>query len=156
MLYSLNLHSSECWIYPEEKWLSCKPYFSFNHTERKFHLDGGDSREAFISFQAHGLYPTSLCPWDSPGKKTGVSCHFFLQGIFLTPGSNPDRLCQQADSLPSEVPGKLYQMWGFLPHKHNHIVGFTYQGMILSSLEFAHSTQNMLPVHILGTWYVYV
>ena len=23
-----------------------------------------------------------LCPWDSPGKNTGVGCHFLLQGIF--------------------------------------------------------------------------
>ena len=30
-----------------------------------------------------------LCPWDSPGKNTGVGCHFLLQGIFLTQGSNP-------------------------------------------------------------------
>ena len=30
-----------------------------------------------------------LCPWDFPGKGTGVSCHFFLQGIFPTQGSNP-------------------------------------------------------------------
>ena len=29
-----------------------------------------------------------LCPWDSPGKNTGVGCHFLLQGIFLTQGSN--------------------------------------------------------------------
>ena len=28
-----------------------------------------------------------LCPWNSPGKNTGVGCHFFLQGIFLTQGS---------------------------------------------------------------------
>ena len=33
-----------------------------------------------------------LCPWDSPGKNTGVGCHPFLQGIFLTQGSNPDLL----------------------------------------------------------------
>ena len=26
--------------------------------------------------------------WDSPGKNTGVGCHFLLQGIFLTQGSN--------------------------------------------------------------------
>ena len=26
--------------------------------------------------------------WDSPGKKTGVACHFLLQGIFLTQESN--------------------------------------------------------------------
>ena len=30
-----------------------------------------------------------LCPWDFPGKNTGVGCHFLLQGIFLTQGSNP-------------------------------------------------------------------
>ena len=25
-----------------------------------------------------------LCPWDFPGKNTGVCCHFLLQGIFPT------------------------------------------------------------------------
>ena len=30
-----------------------------------------------------------LCPWDFPGKNTGVGCHFLLQGIFLTQGLNP-------------------------------------------------------------------
>ena len=29
-----------------------------------------------------------LCPWNFPGKNTGVGCHFLLQGIFLTQGSN--------------------------------------------------------------------
>ena len=27
-------------------------------------------------------------PWDSPGKNTEVGCHFLLQGIFPTQGSN--------------------------------------------------------------------
>ena len=40
------------------------------------------------------------CPWDSPGKNTGVGCHFLLQGTFLTQGSNPCLLNWQADSLP--------------------------------------------------------
>ena len=31
---------------------------------------------------------SSLCPWDFPGKNTGMSCHFLLQGIFPTQGSN--------------------------------------------------------------------
>ena len=35
--------------------------------------------------QPHGLQPTRLlCPWDFPGKNTGVGCHFLFQGIFLT------------------------------------------------------------------------
>ena len=33
-----------------------------------------------------------LCPWDSPGKNTGVDCHAHLQGNFLTQGSNLDLL----------------------------------------------------------------
>ena len=37
-----------------------------------------------------GLLPARLlCPWDSPGKNTGVGCHFLLQGIFPPQGSNP-------------------------------------------------------------------
>ena len=35
-------------------------------------------------------------PWDFPGKSTGVGCHFLLQRIFLTQGSNPGLLhCRQ-------------------------------------------------------------
>ena len=30
-----------------------------------------------------------LCHWGFPGKNTGMGCHFLLQGIFLTQGSNP-------------------------------------------------------------------
>ena len=45
------------------------------------------------SLLPHGLQPTRLlCPWDSPSKNTGVGCHFLLQGIFLTQGSNPHLL----------------------------------------------------------------
>ena len=37
-----------------------------------------------------------LCPWSSPGKNTGLGCHFLLQGIFQTQGSNPCLLyCRQ-------------------------------------------------------------
>ena len=43
------------------------------------------------------LQPTRLlCPWDFPGKDTGLGCHFLLQGIFPTQGSNPGHLyCMQ-------------------------------------------------------------
>ena len=40
------------------------------------------------------------CPWDFPGKNTGVGCHFLLQGIFPTQGWNPHLLHWQVDSLP--------------------------------------------------------
>ena len=44
-----------------------------------------------------------LCPWNCPGKNTGVGCHFLLQGILPTQGLNPclqHLLHWQADSLP--------------------------------------------------------
>ena len=35
------------------------------------------------SLRPHGLQPARLlCPWDPPGKNTGVGCHFLLQGVF--------------------------------------------------------------------------
>ena len=42
------------------------------------------------SLQPYGLWPARLlCPWNSPGKNTGVGCQSLLQGIFPTQGSNP-------------------------------------------------------------------
>ena len=36
------------------------------------------------------------CPWNFPGKNSGVDCHSLLQGIFLTQGSNQGLLhCRQ-------------------------------------------------------------
>ena len=42
------------------------------------------------SLWSHGLLQLTrfLCPWNSPGKNSGVDRHSLLQGIFLTQGSN--------------------------------------------------------------------
>ena len=45
------------------------------------------------SFQPHELQPPGHpCPWDSPGKNTGVSFHFLPEGIFPTHRLNPGLL----------------------------------------------------------------
>ena len=41
----------------------------------------------------------NIHPWGFSGKSTGEDCHFLLQGIFPTQGSNPSLLHWQADSL---------------------------------------------------------
>ena len=51
------------------------------------------------SFPKAWFSESPICPWDFPGKNTGVGCHFLLQGIFLTQGSNPSLLHWQVDSL---------------------------------------------------------
>ena len=60
------------------------------------------------SLRSHGLYPTRLLhPWDSPDSNTGVGCHFLLQKIFPTQGSNLGLpYCRQTLYLPSEPPRK--------------------------------------------------
>ena len=62
------------------------------------------------------MEPTRLlCPWDTPGKNTGVGCHFLLQGIYLPdPGTEPTSPALQADSLPFELPGDVY------PHPNHY------------------------------------
>ena len=49
------------------------------------------------SLRPHGRQPTRFCcPQEFPGKNTRVGCHFLLQGIFPTQGSNPCLLhCRQ-------------------------------------------------------------
>ena len=61
----------------------------------------------YDSLRPHELQPTRvLCPWDFLGRNTGVGCHFLLQGIFPTQGSNSRSPASRADALPSEPPGK--------------------------------------------------
>ena len=69
--------------------------------------------QSCLTVQPQGLYPARLlCPWHPPGKNTGVGCHFLLQGLFLTQGSNPHVLHLQhseVDSLPLVPSGKPKQ-----------------------------------------------
>ena len=62
---------------------------------------------------------TLLCPtfcnsidcnpwWDSPGKNTGVGCHFPSPGYLPDAGINPRSPALQADSLLSEPLGYKY------------------------------------------------
>ena len=67
------------------------------------------------SLRPRGLQLASLfCPWNSPGKNTGVGCHFLLQGVFLIWGSNPHLLYLlhwQASSLTTSIIKTCYK-WG--------------------------------------------
>ena len=42
----------------------------------------------FPTLRSYGLWPARfLCPWNFPGKNTGMGCQFLYQGIFSTQGS---------------------------------------------------------------------
>ena len=41
------------------------------------------SLQSCLTLRPHGQQPTRLlCPWDSPGKNTGVGCHFFSHILY--------------------------------------------------------------------------
>ena len=55
------------------------------------------------SLQPHELqHSRLLCPWDFPGKNTGVGCHFLLQGRNRLQFDNAVYLCTMASSGEAE------------------------------------------------------
>ena len=66
--------------------------------------------------RSRGQYPASLlCPGDFfPGKSTGASCHFLLQGIFQNPVIKSTSPAWQTDSLPLSHQGSPKQVVGNL------------------------------------------
>ena len=78
---------------------------------------------------SHGLKPARLlCPYDFPGKNTVVGCHFLLQGVFLTQGSNSCLLHWQADSLPLSHLGSMVPngIWGWGGRNRGNVLWWIY------------------------------
>ena len=61
------------------------------------------------SVKPHRYQPTKLpCPWDSPGKNTGVGCHFLLQCMKVKSESEVVQLCPTLhDPVDCNLPGSL-------------------------------------------------
>ena len=60
------------------------------------------------SVRPHRQQPTRLPrPWDSPGKNTGVGCHFLLQCMNVKSES------EAAQSCPTPQPSRLLRPWDF-------------------------------------------
>ena len=109
----------------------------------------------------HTRQPTRLpCPWDSPGKNTGVGCHFLLQCMKVKRESEVAQscptLCDPMDCSPpgSSIHGILQARvlkWG--------AIAFSYQlGKIKSrgfgqrSFNHCHFTDNRLRQTELSLW----
>ena len=59
------------------------------------------------SVRPHRRQPTRLCcPWDSPGKNTGVGCHFLLQCMKVNSESEVTQSCPTlSDPMDCSLPG---------------------------------------------------
>ena len=81
------------------------------------------------SVRPHGLQPTRLfCPWDSPGKNTGVGCHFLLQCMKVESESEVAQSCLTLrDPMDCSLPGSSIHgifratvlEWGAIAFSHN-------------------------------------
>ena len=73
-----------------------------NHSKTSPHTCHKESESRSVvydSLRPHGLYPSGLlCPWDCPGKSTGVG---------LDPGIEPGSPASQANSLLFGPSGKV-------------------------------------------------
>ena len=92
-----------------------------------------------------------LCPWNSPGKNTGVSSHSLLQGIFLTQGSNQGflhcrrilyHLSHQGKFLYSSI---FCKMW--FSHRHLNASVSSVAQLCLTFCDPMNRSTPGLPIH---------
>ena len=71
------------------------------------------AKSCLILWRPHGLQPAKLlCPCDSPGKNTGVGCHFLLQCMKVKRESEVAQSCP-TPSDPMDYSGQAPLSTGF-------------------------------------------
>src|SRR5574337_897389 len=88
------------------------------------------------SVRAHRQQPTRLpSPWDSPGKNTGVGCHFLLQCMKVKSEREVAQSCPTVrDPMDCSLPGSsvhgIFQArvleWGAIAFSNTHTHTNTY------------------------------
>ena len=88
------------------------------------------------SVRPHRRQPTRLpCPWDSPGKNTGVGCHFLLQCMKVKSESEVAQVCPTLrDPMDCSLPGSsihgIFQArvleWGAIAFSERKVEACTY------------------------------
>ena len=84
------VYTAFCWPSP---WTKTFGWFRQKHTKQHFGPDAvaaaaAKSRQCLTLCDHIDRSPPGSCPWDSPGKNTGVGCHFLLQ-MLLSPIISP-------------------------------------------------------------------
>ena len=103
------------------------------------------------SVQPHRRQPTRLRrPWDSPGKNTGVGCHFLLQCMKVKSESEVAQSCPTlSDPMGCSLPGSsvhgIFQTreleWGDVSVRSDQI-----SGSVVSNSLPPHESQHTRPL----------
>ena len=79
------------------------------------------------SVRPHRRKPTRLpCPWDSPGKNTGVGCHFLLQCMKV---KSEREVAQSCPTLSDPMDCSLLQKPLNAPHRSSTALGQCHLGL---------------------------
>ena len=126
--YIFGIHNHENrWDYSKDytdgKQLRTKPALTITQCGPSFKRCQKTTHVVSDSLWPHGLGPTRLlCPWNFPGKNTGVGYLFLLQGSFPTQGSNScllSTLHWKANLLLLELAGKPKRLQLLLLFRHS-------------------------------------
>ena len=109
-------HSVPSWALFLLKWMyafsQMKYLFDGNNVkflwkQKLVHLTAAESLQSCLTVQRRRSQPTRLpCPWDSPGKNTGVGCHCLLQCIKVESESEVTQSCPTLrDPMGCSLPG---------------------------------------------------
>ena len=118
------------------------------------------------SVRPHRRQPTSLPrPWDSPGKNTGVGCHFLLQCMKVKSESEVSQSCPTlSDPMDCSLPGSsihgIFQArvleWVAIAFSVSHILLYPVSHFIYLSVALFFNTGIISPFtevsHVLGRW----
>ena len=80
---------------------------SYKFCSKPFAAAAAKSLQSCPTLQPHRRQPTRLPrPWDSPGKNTGVGCHFHLQCMKVKSESEVAQSCSTlGDPMDCSLPG---------------------------------------------------
>ena len=90
------------------RWMKLEPIIQSEVRQRKTNIVCCQVASVVSdSVRPHGLQPTRLPrPWDSPGKDTGVGCHFLLQCMKVESESEVTQSCLTlSDPMDCSLPG---------------------------------------------------
>ena len=110
------------------------------------------------SVRPHRRQPTRLPrPWDSPGKNTGVGCHFLLQCMKVKRKSEVTQSCLNlSDPMDRSLPGssvhRIFQArvleWGAIAFSDKQISRYIFTFIIFKAInKISSSSRIMIKTH---------
>ena len=98
-------------------------------------------------WRPHRQQPTRvLCPWDSPGKNTGVGCHFILQRMHACMHAKSLQLCPTlCDPIDGSPPGS--SLPGILQAKTLAWVAISFSNACIHAYQVASAMSDSVRTH---------